>query len=110
MKPEQDIDYPLRDKISLPRMVTAQMDSILSTRYLQEWCRKLLAQLEKLLKSNNPQYWLTIYFATFILLHEVSFSSRDRHRHATENGLRVRQVEPVPPSRMYRDTKTDHYM
>lgn len=89
MEPELRPGYPLGDRISLPRMVTAQIDSILTTKIIQDETTKLKRELSDLFKSNNPQYWFTLYVATFILLHEISVATQDRGRYARQNQLPV---------------------
>ncbi|EHA57713.1 hypothetical protein MGG_05459 [Pyricularia oryzae 70-15] len=90
MEPELRPGYPLGDRISLPRMVTAQIDSILTTKIIQDETTKLKRELSDLFKSNNPQYWFTLYVATFILLHEISVATQDRGRYARQNQLPTR--------------------
>jgi len=64
-------------------MVTAQVDCIL-TKFLKALSKDVLAALESMLSSNNAKLWFTIYVATFILLHEVSFNSLERWRTARD--------------------------
>jgi hypothetical protein len=90
MHPETRPGYPLGNKISLPRMITAQVDSILATKFLKNGAAKVSKYLENYLRSNNPKYWFTLYLATFILLHEISVATKDRGRYARENQLPTR--------------------
>ncbi|UNI17769.1 hypothetical protein JDV02_004089 [Purpureocillium takamizusanense] len=96
MKPElKDDTYPLYGKVSLPRMILAQFDSINHTKLLSKYGRKVLQDLEQFLFRNNGRWWWTIYLCVFILLHEASFISADRYRHARNNlGAKFRYSIP----------------
>lgn len=90
MFPETHPDYPLGDRISLPRMITAQVDSILSTKFLKPGTTKVTKCLEKFLRSNDPAYWFSLYLSIFIILHEISVATKDRGRYARDNQLPTR--------------------
>lgn len=96
MKPEtKDETYPLFGKVSLPRMILAQFDSINHTKLLSKLGRKVLQDLEAFIFRNQPRWWWAIYLCVFILLHEASFISADRYRHARNNyGARFRYSIP----------------
>lgn len=86
MKPEtRDETYPLFGKVSLPRMIVAQFDSINHTRVLVKYGRLVLHGLEGYIFRNQGRWWWTIYLCVFILLREASFISADRYRHARNN-------------------------
>ena len=90
MEPEtEDKSYPLFDKVSTPRMIIAQFDSINGLKQLTPLRRELLTHLEGWVSSTRPKYWFTIYLACFILLHEVSQACEDRYRHARANSAQV---------------------
>ncbi|KJZ77239.1 hypothetical protein HIM_03560 [Hirsutella minnesotensis 3608] len=99
MKPEtKDETYPLYGKVSLPRMIVAQFDSINHNRVLTKYGRRVLQGLENLIFRNQSRWWWTIYLCVFILLREASFISADRYRHARNNcGARVGR-HPSPQS------------
>lgn len=86
-KPITDPDYPLGNRISVPRMITAQCDSIMVTKFLKPLSHDLILELEKIFRTGNPDNWFTLYICTFMLLGEVSFSSQDRRRHGTDNWI-----------------------
>ncbi|KAL1877577.1 hypothetical protein VTK73DRAFT_8566 [Phialemonium thermophilum] len=90
IEPNLDPSYPLGDKLSLPRMIVAQFDSIMCEIVLKEMCPMLLKHLEEFVFKNNPANWFTIYLVIFMLLHEISVSCRDRYRHARQNSARTR--------------------
>ncbi|CAG9993875.1 unnamed protein product [Clonostachys byssicola] len=83
MAPEtDDPSYPLQGKVSLPRMLLAQFDSINHTKLLVPLRMKVLRELEYLIVQNKKHYWFTIYVCIFILLREASWITEDRSRHA----------------------------
>jgi hypothetical protein len=91
MEPEvSDETYPLYGKVSVPRMIIAQIDSFNGTRNLGPLRSSVLKKLEKMLMANGSVQWFTVYVCTFILLHEVAVASRDRYRHARQNFHAVR--------------------
>jgi hypothetical protein len=77
MEPENDPAYPLSGKVSLPRMILAQFDSITYTRLLAVHGKHVLRELEALITQNKRRLWFTIYLSLFILLSEASWISRD---------------------------------
>lgn len=85
--PVQDEDYPLGKRISVPRMITAQCDSIMVTKFLRPMSSEVLNEFERFFHTGNPDNWFMLYACTFMLLHEVAFSSQDRRRHAVENWI-----------------------
>lgn len=89
MEPCRDPTYPLRNKLSLPRMIIAQMDSIQCDIILKKSGTSVLRQLLSFIYSNNPANWFTIYLVIFMLLHEISHSTKDRRRHAQQNRAQV---------------------
>ncbi|KAM4064494.1 hypothetical protein HRG_005140 [Hirsutella rhossiliensis] len=97
MKPElKDETYPLFGKVSLPRMIIAQFDSINHTRMLVKYGRLVLQDLESYIFRNQGRWWWTIYLCVFILLREASFISADRYRHARSNcGAKSRYSIPA---------------
>ncbi|PHH67739.1 hypothetical protein CDD80_562 [Ophiocordyceps camponoti-rufipedis] len=96
MKAEfKDETYPLYGKVSLPRMIVAQFDSINHTRILSRYGRFVLQDLESFVFRNQPRWWWTIYLCVFILLSGSSFVSADRYRHARDNhGTKFRYSLP----------------
>ncbi|KAG6040577.1 hypothetical protein E4U41_000085 [Claviceps citrina] len=96
MKPEvKDATYPLFGRVSMPRMLIAQFDSINHTKLLSKYGHKVLRDLETFILRNQSAYWWTIYLCIFILLHQASWVSADRYRHARNNyGGRYRYSIP----------------
>ncbi|RDA89981.1 hypothetical protein CP533_0854, partial [Ophiocordyceps camponoti-saundersi (nom. inval.)] len=96
MRPElKDDTYPLFGKVSVPRMIVAQFDSINHTKLLTKYGKWVLQDLEAFFFRNQQRWWWTIYLTVFILLHEASFVSADRYRHARNNhGTKFRYSIP----------------
>jgi len=95
MQPETtDRSYPLFNKVSLPRMIISQFDSLNVQQLLKPLQKMILKELEAMLVSKDPQLWFTAYVSIFILLHETSVTSADRYRHARANALRERYSLP----------------
>ena len=101
MVPETRPDYPLGDRISLPRMITAQFDSILTTKFLKPGTTHVTRFLEKSLKQNNPENFFVLYLSIFIILHEISVATKDRGRYARDNQLAVRFSIPQMVSKQH---------
>lgn len=95
MRPEtKDETYPLFGKVSIPRMVLAQFDSINYTTVLSKFGHKVLRDIEVYVFRNQSTWWWTIYLCIFILLREASATTADRYRHARNNfGGRVRTID-----------------
>ncbi|KAK3326209.1 hypothetical protein B0H66DRAFT_470424 [Apodospora peruviana] len=85
MQPVYSPNYSLDGKVAVPRMIVAQFDSIRHERIYKELTASVLKTSEKYLKSWNKDAWFTVYLATFLLLHQTSCASKDRHRWANEN-------------------------
>jgi hypothetical protein len=99
MAPEtQDPTYPLLGKVSLPRMILAQFDSLVYTKLLAVHGRTVLRELEGLILQNNRDHWFTIYSCLFILLREASWLSQDRYRHA--RAVHGNAVSKCPSNRL----------
>ncbi|KAM5356615.1 hypothetical protein ACJ41O_003261 [Fusarium nematophilum] len=98
MRPEtEDPSYPLLGKVSVPRMVVAQFDSLNYVWVLERYKERLMADMEWLLSQNNPRWWFIIYLVLFILLREASYMTADRYRHARANhGSKVTNSSPMP--------------
>lgn len=90
MEPElKDRSYPLFGKVSIPRIIIAQIDMFNTLRILQPLRKFVLDHLQRLVLSNKPKSWFTIYLSIFILLHDCSIISADRYRHARDNSMKV---------------------
>ncbi|KAL6856326.1 hypothetical protein J3F83DRAFT_448867 [Trichoderma novae-zelandiae] len=86
MKPEtRDDTYPLFGRVSVPRMILAQFDSINHTRLLSKYGKLVLSELESLMSRSQPRYFFLVYICLFMLLREASWIGEDRYRHARNN-------------------------
>ncbi|KAI1273854.1 hypothetical protein F5Y07DRAFT_244027 [Xylaria sp. FL0933] len=83
--------YPstYRGKHYLPRMITAQFDSIVYTDVLAEMRRYVLDELWLLMQRRRPTSFFSVYLVIFMMLHEISIGCQDRHRRAKEQGLKT---------------------
>ncbi|KHN97280.1 uncharacterized protein MAM_04877 [Metarhizium album ARSEF 1941] len=78
MRPElKDETYPLFGKVSVPRMILAQFDSINHCKLLSKYGQRVLRDLEIFIFRNQSVFWWPIYLTVFILLHEASHMTAD---------------------------------
>ncbi|KAH6611671.1 hypothetical protein B0J18DRAFT_84531, partial [Chaetomium sp. MPI-SDFR-AT-0129] len=63
----------------------AQFDSIRHERVFKKIAPEVLRTIETFLTSSNKEAWFTVFLATFLLLHQVASTSKDRYRHAKQN-------------------------
>lgn len=79
--------YPFPGRISAPRLVCQQFDAINYNTMLVPWRNNLLTRLWKLMQGKkDPKNFYTIYLAVFVILHGVSYASKDRYWHARNKG------------------------
>ncbi|KAF2189594.1 hypothetical protein K469DRAFT_562001 [Zopfia rhizophila CBS 207.26] len=89
-----DPSYNLCGKVPYPPIADTQLDLILFSKFYQPLQKLILDGLSKLVMSNKPQYWTTIYLVTFMLLHNCSVLTWDRYRHARKHGTKERYTLP----------------
>ncbi|KAI1454221.1 hypothetical protein F4805DRAFT_461012 [Annulohypoxylon moriforme] len=87
MEPVSEEGCPYNGKVFIPRMIPAQFDSLGHVVVLTTLRKLVLDGLWKMMASKNPRDFFIIYIAVFMLLHEVSVTSRDRFRRARDNKL-----------------------
>jgi hypothetical protein len=86
-----DATHPTPGRIPIPPVMGNQIELILS-RDIQDPLRNdILDALQKLIYSNKPGCWFTIYLCTFILLHNCSMITKHDSAYARKHGLQVRQ-------------------
>ncbi|KAI0017831.1 hypothetical protein F4780DRAFT_570727 [Xylariomycetidae sp. FL0641] len=85
MEPDYRPGYPYPGKINLPRMVSAQFDSFGHVYVLRPLRKEILEKLWEMMATKKACYFFTIYLTVFMMLHEISATSRDRHRHYEQN-------------------------
>ncbi|KAK3366145.1 hypothetical protein B0T24DRAFT_536019 [Lasiosphaeria ovina] len=83
--PETSSTVVLRGKTPIPRMLVAQFDCIRHGHLLKAMAPKFLRIYEALASESSSDSWFTVYLATFLIIHEVSWASSDRLRYAREN-------------------------
>lgn len=74
-------------------MIPAQFDSLGHEKLLAPLRKYVLEGLWKMMSSKNPQHFFTVYLTVFVLLHEVSATSADRHRRAKDNKYEVSESQ-----------------
>jgi hypothetical protein len=85
-----DSSYPLvPGKVLASSLSMEQMDVLSRIKIMNPLRKKVLDDLQRLIHSNKPQYWITVYLCTFILLHTCSVVTADRYRHARKHGSSV---------------------
>ncbi|KAF9776451.1 hypothetical protein IL306_005359 [Fusarium sp. DS 682] len=96
MLPEtEDKSYPLYGKVSVPRMIVAQFDTLVYNEVLERYKEKLLRDIDWLFNQDKKRWWFTVYLVVFILLREGSRMTADRYRHARANyGSKLRYSIP----------------
>ena len=100
MEPETvDRSYPLFGKVPLPPVMIQQLDMILTLGILQPLRKKVLEDFQKIVLSNKPSSWLTVYLITFVSLHSCASVSAENYKNARKHGLRVRCLSPYSDTR-----------
>lgn len=90
MSPElADQSYPLFEKVPLTPVMIQQLDMILTLKTLIPLRKKVLEDFQKLVLSNKPRSWLTMYLITFMFLHSCAALSVENYHNARQQGLRV---------------------
>jgi hypothetical protein len=89
MEPEMDRSFPLFGKVPLPPVMIQQLDMILTLGILQPLREKFLKDFQKLVLSNKPNTWLTVYLITFMSLHSCAAVSDENYKNARKHGLKV---------------------
>ncbi|SPQ27182.1 dc7b8959-bb24-4bdd-88c8-e08b8e00ba17 [Thermothielavioides terrestris] len=87
-EPVNDPSSVFYGRVPMPVIMIAQMECILYSRVLRPVHKKLLDQLNFLVKENKRQYWLTLYLTLFILLHSCAMVSRRDWETARQYNLR----------------------
>ncbi|KAK3349052.1 hypothetical protein B0T25DRAFT_458000 [Lasiosphaeria hispida] len=63
-------------KVPMPMVMTAQFECINYTTFLRPLSKAVLKQLNELVLAKKREYWLTIYFSMFILLHSCAMMTK----------------------------------
>jgi hypothetical protein len=90
MTPERkDRSYPLFGHIPIPPVMSAQLEVILTLEILRPLRKRVLDQLRKMIRANEPNYWFPIYLSSFILLHSCSLATAWQYKYSRRNGVKV---------------------
>lgn len=76
-------------KVPMPVIMTAQFECINYTTFLRPWSKAVLKQLNDLVLAKKREYWLTIYFTMFILLHSCAMLTRRDEETARQYDMKV---------------------
>lgn len=112
MTPEtKDPSYPLFRKIPLPPVMIHQLDMIITLGLLQPLRKKVLEDFHKIIVSNKPKSWMTIYLITFMFLHRSATLSAENYQNARKHGLRRRYAIPTFISELHHGSNVflSHY-
>jgi len=88
MTPEEDKSFPLHGHVPLPPVLIQQLDMILMA-VLEPWRKAVLEDFHKVVVSNKPGNWLTVYLITFMSLHCCAVLTSENHANARKHGLKV---------------------
>lgn len=84
-----DSSHPTPGKIPIPPVMGNQIELILSRDIQDRLRNEILDALQKLIYSNKPGTWFTIYLCTFILLHNCAMITKHDSSYARKHGLQV---------------------
>lgn len=87
---------PLRDRYGAPRLVVAQLDCIRITCVLRSLAKPLLKVLTTWIAERRHGCWLSIFFASFVFLREISVATSDAYEHGRFNP-KYRKLEVSSP-------------
>ncbi|KAI0427244.1 hypothetical protein F5Y09DRAFT_37618 [Xylaria sp. FL1042] len=73
----------------IPRMITAQFDSIGYKDVLADLRKKVLDELWVLMQKRRSKTFFSVYLTVFMMLYEITVTCQDRHRRAKEQGLKT---------------------
>jgi len=77
-------------KVPMPVIMTAQFECINYTTFLRPWSKAVLKQLNELVLAKRRDYWITIYYAMFVLLHSCAMMTRRDEETAVQYDMKVR--------------------
>jgi hypothetical protein len=93
--PHPHPNCPYHDRIPIPSIVDQQIDLIVINDILQLEFKKILNTLKTMLESKDPwNKWFEIYFANFILLHNVELAMAHDAWFVKRNNLKVSPKSP----------------
>ncbi len=74
--------------------MVAQFECIHYTTFLRPWSKAVLKQLNDLVLAKKREYWLTIYYAMFVLLHSCSMITRRDEETARQYAMKTHYANP----------------
>ncbi|KAI1121871.1 hypothetical protein F5Y10DRAFT_255370 [Nemania abortiva] len=96
MSPELvDKSFPLFGKIPLPPVMIQQLDMVLTLGILIPLQKQVLEDLQRIMLTNKPKAWLTVYVTVFICLHGCTLTTSENYRNARKHGLKRRYSLPT---------------
>lgn len=81
-------------KVPMPMIMTAQFECINYTTFLRPWSKAVLKQLNELVLAKRRDYWITIYYAMFVLLHSCAMMTRRDEETARQYDMKTRYANP----------------
>lgn len=81
-------------RVPMPVIMTAQFECINYTKFLRPWSKCVLKQLNELVLAKRREYWLTIYYSMFVLLHSCAMMTRRDEETARQYGMVTRYANP----------------
>ncbi|KAM7205453.1 hypothetical protein V8F20_003222 [Naviculisporaceae sp. PSN 640] len=81
-------------KVPMPVIMTAQFECINYTTFFRPWSKIVLKQLNDLVLAKKREYWLTIYFTMFMLLHSCAMLTRRDEETARQYNMKEQYANP----------------
>ncbi|KAI5918987.1 hypothetical protein F4810DRAFT_703882 [Camillea tinctor] len=82
-----DPDSIFHNVVPMPVIMISQMECIMYTTNLRPMSKKVLHDLNVIVRQNKRKYWLTIYLTMFILLHSCSLVTKRDWENARQYDL-----------------------
>ncbi|KAK3682997.1 hypothetical protein B0T22DRAFT_385649 [Podospora appendiculata] len=81
-------------RFPMPLIMTAQFECINYTTFLRPWAKAVLKQLNELVLAKKREYWLSIYYSMFILLHSCAMMTKRDEETATQYSMSGKYANP----------------
>ncbi|KAK0708520.1 hypothetical protein B0H67DRAFT_496689 [Lasiosphaeris hirsuta] len=81
-------------KVPMPVVMTAQFECINYTTFLRPLSKAVLKQLNELVLAKKREYWLTIYFSMFVLLHSCAMMTKRDAETAAQYDMGTHYANP----------------
>jgi len=93
-RPVYSTDSLHNGKVPMPVIMTAQFECINYTTFLRPWSKAVLKQLNELVLAKRRDYWLTIYYVMFVLLHGCAMTTRRDAETARQYEMKTHYANP----------------